>query len=254
MDTPFKKKLTEDIKEKKNFLQNHIYCVIAVLLLVIFWILAFIQADLGPHIASWVSILLAIVAIVYAFLQGVHTHSVVESGQGQAQLWHQNIESMLREVSGRSVVEDAEIGDNVVGAKAAPEGTLWERRFVDTVPAGGVVTAMRLIYASHLWDADIPIFGVLKEIWPDDYAALRSVRFGSVYGVAEGMSCFLRGVYVGKASGISGLTVSAHLDEDVAAQMKELIERWTGDVTNPMTQRICSSEFTEAMERHRFDR
>ncbi len=61
-------------------MKSHIWCVIFFSALMIFWIVAFSVSGKGDNIASWVSILFAVVVIVYMLIQGHEMRNLVEEG------------------------------------------------------------------------------------------------------------------------------------------------------------------------------
>jgi len=61
-------------------LQQHVWCLLGLAALLIFWLVAFSLTGKGSDIASWVSILFAVVVIVYMLIQGHDMRNLVEEG------------------------------------------------------------------------------------------------------------------------------------------------------------------------------
>lgn len=61
-------------------MKSHVWCIIFFSALMIFWITAFSVSGKGDNIASWLSILFAVVVIVYMLIQGHGMRNLVEEG------------------------------------------------------------------------------------------------------------------------------------------------------------------------------
>lgn len=61
-------------------LGRHLWCVIGLIGLLMFWIVVFSVSGKGADIASWVSILFAIIVVTYMLIQGHEMRNLIEKG------------------------------------------------------------------------------------------------------------------------------------------------------------------------------
>lgn len=70
-----------DILDKlTDKLRKHVWCIVAFAAMLIFWIIVFSVSEKGADIASWVSILFAIIVIMYMLIQGHEMRNLIEQG------------------------------------------------------------------------------------------------------------------------------------------------------------------------------
>lgn len=84
--------MSEELKKLTETLRRHVWCIIILALLFVFWLTAFFYAGKGNDIASWLSIILAILVIVYMFYQNARSEQNTSEMRGLIHRGQQIIE------------------------------------------------------------------------------------------------------------------------------------------------------------------
>lgn len=220
-------KITAHFEKLTSRLQKHVWCAIFFMGLLIFWLAAFIYDGKGSDWASWLSILLAVIVVVYMFLQ---TH---RSEQNLSEMRHLISEGQQLMTEKAGVL--AEKAVSIEGSMAlihslvqsptqdiAPQEPLKKTKFELNI-SGMSNYALLVMYSlvkAQNQKKPLPVrLLAFIERSERQHERIFDIAYGVAFGIARGFQCFLEAVIWSEGWELKVKTLPAGVESHISSHI-----------------------------------